>query len=265
MTKLVGVLNITPDSFSDGNKYNNIKSAKSHLKKLILDGANIIDIGAESTRPGATPISYQEEWQRLEKILPELINDVKIYNKTNNNNIEISLDSRHYQTIIKALDLGIDIINDVSGFETKEMIEIAARSGKKIIVMNNLGVPANKNKIIPENLDVIEVIISWMQKKLSQLIKAGIKKEQIIFDPGIGFGKNALQSIEILKNIDKFRIFNIPLFIGHSKKSFLDNFFDSKNKEKNKEDKTLLISQYLIKKNVEYLRVHDIRDCAKIT
>jgi len=262
MTKLVGVLNITPDSFSDGNRYNDIISALAHLKRLIYDGADIVDIGAESTRPRAVLITHQQEWKRLREILPKAVAYIKNYNKNTGNNIQISLDSRHYQTIREALKLGIDFINDVTGFEDTEMIELAVLSRCKIIVMHNLGVPADKNKIIPENLDVVKVIIDWMEQKLLSLIKAGIKKEQIIFDPGVGFGKNATQSIEILRNIDKFRVFGLPLFIGHSKKSFLDKFVQQK-KNYSKESKTLEISGYLIEKNIEYLRVHDVAENKK--
>ena len=259
MTKLVAILNITPDSFSDAGKYNNLNSAISYLKQLIEQSADIIDIGAESTRPGANPVTYEEEWERLKTILPEAIDYIKSYNKQNNKNILISLDSRHYKTVKKALELGIDIINDVSGFEDPKMIELAARSGKKIIVMHNLGIPADKNKIVPKNLDVIQVIIDWMKNKLEKLTDSDVKKEQIIFDPGIGFGKDAEQSINILNNIDKLRILDLPLFIGHSKKSFLSNFIpESHLNIADIADKTLIISKYLAEKQVEYLRVHDV-------
>ena len=250
--KFFGILNITPDSFSDGGKFCEVKSALNHLEKLVNDGADIIDIGAESTRPNATPITAEEEWDRLKEILPKVINEIK----TNHPEIKISLDSRHHQTIAKALDLGIDIINDVSGFEDRNMVELAAGSGKKIVVMHNLGVPADKNKIIPENLDAIEVLINFMKAKLVQLKKAGIKKENIIFDPGIGFGKNARQSIYIIENIERLHTLEIPILIGHSKKSFLDEM--DFGQIKTREEKTALVSAELIRKGVGYLRVHDI-------
>ena len=243
LTKLIAILNITPDSFFDGGKYNAPDLALQQAQKLIDDGADIIDIGAESTRPGAIPITTEEEWKRLEQILPLIIKLAK------NHNVKISLDSRNYQTIYKALECGgIDIINDVSGFSHPKMIELAAQSGKKIIVMHNLGIPADKNKIIPTDLDVIEVIIEWMAERLNLLLQSGVKQQQIIFDPGIGFGKNAAQSMAIIKNIERLKIFNLPLLIGHSRKSFLDY----------NENKTAEISSYLAKKHIEYLRVHNI-------
>lgn len=252
-TKFFGILNITPDSFSDGGKFYDVKSALNHLEQLISEGADIIDIGAESTRPNAIAITAENEWSRLQEILPAIIKKIK----NNYPQIEISLDSRHHQTISKALDLGIDIINDVTGFDDENMVKLAAKSGKKIVVMHNLGVPADKNKIIPEHLDVTEILTDFIKTKLEQLQNAGIKKENIIFDPGIGFGKNAKQSIYILNNIEKLQNLGIPLLIGHSKKSFLDEMdFGEVN---SREEKTALVSAELIKKDVEFLRVHDVR------
>ncbi len=248
MIKLVGILNITPDSFSDGGKFYNSNNALIQTQKLIKDGANIIDVGAESTRPGATPIDKNQEWQRLENILPKII---KIAHQ---NNVKISLDSRHYQTIKKALDLGIDIINDVTGFDNKDMALIGAKSNKKLIVMHNLGVPARKDLIIDQNLDEIEEIKNWMKKKISFLQELGVKKENIIFDPGVGFGKNAKQSINILNNINQFKDLGLEIFIGHSKKSFLDEV----NEKGDRDSKTIFVSKNLIGKGVRYLRVHDV-------
>jgi dihydropteroate synthase len=252
VTKFFGILNLTPDSFSDGGKFNEVDLALSQTKKLIEDGADIIDIGAESTRPGATPITATQEWHRLEKILPEIIN----YTKKNHPQIEISLDSRHPETIFKALELGIDIINDVTGFENIEMIKLANASQKKIVVMHNLGIPADKSKVLPEDSSPTEILISWIKTKLNQLTKSGIKQPKIIFDPGLGFGKTAKQSIHILENIEKLKALEIPLLIGHSKKSFLDEM--DFGEKKSREEKTILLSKKLIDEGVNYLRVHDI-------
>ena len=129
VTKIVGILNITPDSFFDGGKHNQSKTALFHLEQLIKEGADVIDIGAESTRPNAIPIDDIEECARLEDILPQAIRIVQKYNQKNQSKIEISLDSRHSKTVAWALDLGVDIINDVFGFEDEKMIQLAAKSG----------------------------------------------------------------------------------------------------------------------------------------
>jgi dihydropteroate synthase len=257
--KLVAILNVTPDSFSDGARYNKVEKSFEHLQELIRQGADVIDIGAESTRPGAVPISVSEEWNRLHVILPAAIDYVKRYNHENRTHIQISLDSRNYQTISKGLKLGIDIINDVSGFNSKRKAVLAAASGKKIIVMHNLGIPANKNKIISPEFNVIEEVIRWMQQKECELWEYGVKKHQIIFDPGIGFGKNSIGSIEILKNIDELRSLGMPILVGHSKKSFLSDVkLEKKFGEDSKENKTLAVSNFLARHGVEYLRVHDV-------
>ncbi len=253
-TKIVGILNITPDSFFDGGKYYQKENALKQLKILLEQNVDIVDIGAESTRPNATPINDEEEWQRLKDILPFIIFTVQKHNIQNQSQVEVSLDSRHSKVVAWALDLGIDIINDVSGFEDLGMIELAVKSGKKIVAMHNLGVPADKNKIIDENLDVVEVVIDWIKNKTEQLIKAGVKREQIIFDIGIGFGKNSAQSIKLLKEIDRLRVLDLPLYIGHSNKSFLDDW--AIEGCDNREKKTSAVSAYLVSKNIEYLRVH---------
>lgn len=251
--KLVGILNLTPDSFSDGGKFNDLENAVKQVEKLIKDGADIIDVGAESTRPDATPINAEEEWKRVEKILPEII---KI---SHENNIEVSFDSRNASNVEKALALGIDIINDVTGFEDEEMIKLAQKSAKKIILMHNLGVPARKDVIIDKNLDEINEIKNWAKSKIQTLQSAGIKKENIIFDLGIGFGKDAQQSINILENINKFFDLNLKIYIGHSRKSFLDQInYDPTFGQDNKDNRTLFISKKLIDQKVDYLRVHDV-------
>lgn len=261
VTEFFGILNLTPDSFSDGGKFNQLESALKQTQKMIDEGADIIDIGAESTRPNSTPISHEIEWDRIKNILPEIIK------LAHNNNKKISLDSRHYQTIKKALDLGIDIINDVSGFCDPNMINLASKSQKLIILMHNLGVPAKKEVIIDKNLDVIKTIIEWSLSKIELLEKHNIKRENIIFDPGIGFGKDAQQSIYILENIDKFKILKTKILVGHSRKSFLDHIKFDHNFKLNSEEKfvedirdiqTLIVSKMLQEKGVDYLRVHNI-------
>lgn len=193
-TKLVGILNITPDSFSDGGKFNSSENALSKLKEMIADGADMIDIGAESTRPNSTPISTNQEWQRLEEILPELIAEIKKYP-----HLQSSIDSYHFENIKKAYELGIDVINDVSGLVDDRIIDFIAEKNITTILMHNLAIHANPEIIVNKNLDINREIITWAEEKISYLEKRGVKKSQLIFDPGIGFAKDAAQSINILK------------------------------------------------------------------
>lgn len=256
MTKFVTILNLTPDSFSDGGKFNQKETALKHLKKLLNSGADMIDIGGQSTRPGAPVITANEEWDRLKDILPFLIDEIKNFKIKSGKKIEISLDSYHPENISKALDLGIDIINDVSGFVSEKMQKIAVKSQKKLILMHNLGVPSDPNIIMDVNLDIIEELIQWARDKIKKLTDIGIKTENIIFDPGIGFGKNYQQNIAIIDRIDELKILNLPLYVGHSRKRFLNYLNDAEFKNKNIEEKTNIITKYLIAKNINYVRVH---------
>lgn len=252
-TKIVGILNVTPDSFSDGGKFNSLDGAMTHLKKMIADGADVIDVGAESTRPGATPIGPEEEMKRLHKILPAVIFEVKKSPKK----IEVSIDSYHFATIKKAYEMGVDIINDVGGLSDERIMQFIGEKKLKTILMHNLKIPPLPDIVINQYANVAEEILIWAREKIMKMGKKNIKAEQIIFDPGIGFGKNSWQSIRILKNIDAYKALGLPIYIGHSKKSFLKeiNFFESAT---NVEEKTLIISDYLIHKNIDFLRVHDV-------
>ncbi|MDB2414857.1 dihydropteroate synthase [Rickettsiales bacterium] len=249
--KLAAILNLTPDSFSDGGKYISKESIIARVVSLIEEGADIIDIGAESTRPGAIPLSAKQEWERLSPYLSEIINICK------KRNIITSLDSYHPENVKKAIELGIDWINDVTGLDNPDMVDVLKDNDVKIVIMHNLGVPADKSNVISEDKDPIDVILNWTQNKLKELHKSNISSSRLILDPGIGFGKNAKQSLEILDNAEKLLLAGLPVFIGHSRKSFL--FSNAENISIAQRDaKTIDISLRLYAKNIDYLRVHDI-------
>lgn len=255
LPKIVGILNITPDSFSDGGKFFKKNQALLHLKNLLAEGADIIDIGAESTRPNSQLLEHKEEWQRLENILPEIIFEISKFNKKHQKRIIASIDSYHYENVVKAYEIGIKIVNDISGLVDERIIEFIAQKNLNTILMHNLAIHANPDLIINQNLNVNEEIITWAKKKIIFLRGFGIKKSQLIFDPGIGFSKNSQQSIRVLKNIDYYKTLGLPIYVGHSKKSFLDEL----KIEGDRAQKTLSVSQFLAKKGVDYLRVHDVK------
>ncbi len=238
--KLTGIINITPDSFSDGGKNLSPQTALKAIDEMIEDGADIIDIGAESTRPSATALTHEQEWERLEPVLLSL--QSKVY---------FSIDTRHPQTAAKAIALGAGWVNDVSGFSNQEMVESVRGSDCKLVVMHSLSVPADKNIILPEKHDPVELIIKWAKKRFAELEKAGIGRERLIFDPGIGFGKNAQQSMAIINGAERFAELGVPVLFGHSRKSFLGDVAG--------DDATIKISQILADKGVDYLRVHNIK------
>jgi len=259
-SKIVGILNLTPDSFSDGGKYFDEKKALFYLEEMLMAGADIIDIGAESTRPNAQILNAQEEIARLENILPKLIFAIKNFNKIHNKNIQTSIDSYHLETIIFAHKIGVEIINDVSGLIDEKIIDYIAQNNLTAILMHNLAIHSNPELIVNRDLNVVEEIISWAHQKINYLTARKIQKSQLIFDPGIGFAKNSTQSIRILKNINAFRVLNLPIYVGHSKKSFLDAINIPSQPNLDRTAKTLILSQYLAQKNVEYLRVHDVKE-----
>ena len=259
-SKIVGILNLTPDSFSDGGKYFDEKKALFYLEEMLVAGADIIDIGAESTRPNAQILNAQEEIARLENILPKLIFAIKNFNKIHNKNIQASIDSYHLETIIFAHKIGVEIINDVSGLIDEKIIDYIAQNNLTAILMHNLAIHSNPELIVNRDLNVVEEIISWAHQKINYLTARKIQKSQLIFDPGIGFAKNSTQSIRILKNINAFRVLNLPIYVGHSKKSFLDAINIPSQPNLDRTAKTLILSQYLAQKNVEYLRVHDVKE-----
>ncbi len=245
MTKLVGILNITPDSFSGDGLSSDLSSALKHFDEMVNDGADIIDIGCQSTRPGAEIISAVEEWHRLEPFLQK-IKDKKI---------PISIDSFHAEVIEKSLPYNITYINDVSG-GSAEMARLAAEYHKKFIFMHSVTIPADKNKSLPENINIISYLSEWLLEKISFFTSLGLKKENLIFDPGIGFGKTIKQNLELIANIESFKKFGLEIYVGHSRKSFLSTFTDKPASERDSE--TALISNFLARKKVDYLRVHNI-------
>lgn len=259
-SKIVGILNLTPDSFSDGGKYFDEKKALFYLEEMLVAGADIIDIGAESTRPNAQILNAQEEIARLENILPKLIFAIKNFNKIHNKNIQASIDSYHLETIIFAHKIGVEIINDVSGLIDEKIIDYIAQNNLTAILMHNLAIHSNPELVVNRDLNVVDEIINWAHQKINYLTARKIQKSQLIFDPGIGFAKNSTQSIRILKNINAFRVLNLPIYVGHSKKSFLDAINIPSQPNLDRTAKTLILSQYLAQKNVEYLRVHDVKE-----
>ncbi len=242
MTKIVGILNYTINSFSDAGKFFSIDKALIHIKKLFKDGADIVDIGATATSYGATLLSAEEEWDRLEPLLKQCAHNKKI-----------SIDTFHYETAEKAINLGIEFINDTSGGKDERMLKVIAASPHvKYIAMFSLVLPAQHNVRISN----ISEIAEWGEKQIERCMAMGIKKEQIIFDPGIGFVTTPEQSIEVIKNISIYKKLDVPIYIGHSRKSFFTSINQAIPPHE-RDIETLAASMYLLNK-VDYLRVHNV-------
>lgn len=246
--QLVAAINITPDSFSDGGDYVDVEKAIARINQCLAEGATVIDVGAESTRPGAILISPEEEWSRLEPVLAAI--------KEKCNIPVLSIDTRQASVAKKALAYGVDCLNDVSGFDDPAMRELAANADVDIVVMHHLGVPANKQEVIALDESPVSVVYTWGLEKIKQLEAAGIDRSRIIFDVGIGFGKNAEQSACLLKNISVFHELGVRLFVGHSRKSFLNMITELSFADRDLE--TAVISAHLAKQGVHFIRIHNV-------
>lgn len=241
LTRFVGILNITPDSFSDGGMHAlDPRWARGRFEELVAQGAEIVDVGAESTRPGAKPTEFEQEWARLEPALSAIAQS-PLRKKA-----LLSIDTRHGEVARRALQLGADWLNDVSAFESEAMQKAALESEARLIFMHNLGVPADRAKVLGSEVDPVETILEWAEQRLVALERLGISRNRLIFDPGIGFGKSPSQNHALIAEISRFRLLGVPLFVGHSRKSF----------EPARD--TVEVSRQLARAGVEFLRVHEV-------
>ncbi|MDX1901604.1 MAG: dihydropteroate synthase [Gammaproteobacteria bacterium] len=255
--QLMGIVNVTPNSFSDGGQFHSAHEALQHIEHLIQTGAEIIDIGAEATNPKATKLDAETEWQRLEPILIALAQQKKNFLLP----VKISIDTRHASVAERALDLDVDWINDVSGLEDPFMLKIIAEKNCDVVIMHHLGIPVNPAVTLPENENPTDIILKWAEQRIATLQAQGIPTENIIFDPGIGFGKTAQQSLQLIQEITRFQSLGTRMLVGHSRKRFLDIFTPKNFSERDLETAALSI-QYL--RQVDYLRVHQTETHARL-
>jgi 2-amino-4-hydroxy-6-hydroxymethyldihydropteridine diphosphokinase/dihydropteroate synthase len=248
----MGIVNVTPDSFSDGGELVSWESVAAHVDALVAAGAELIDVGAESTRPGATPLRHDEEWARLEPILGRLVDKFggALLRP------QLSVDTYHPDTARRALALGVDVINDVSGLTSPAMLELAATSAKDWVAMHNLGVPADRSKTLPPDQGAGEAVERWLEQRLGEWQRAGLDLSRVVFDPGIGFGKNPLQSLELLRDMRRFQRYGLRCLVGHSRKSFMHGF--AGQDRENRDLFTLGASLNLCAQQVDILRVHNV-------
>lgn len=248
-TQIMGVLNITTNSFSDGGDFLDFENAKKHLNQLIIDGADIIDIGAESTKPYSKPISSEEQLKRLVPILE--------YIKLKEIKTPISIDTRNAEVAQKCIDFGVSIINDVSGFDfDKKMADVIANNPQiKIILQHSQGTPETMQDA-PHYENLMDEIFINLKTKIDFALSKGIKKENIIIDPGIGFGKTKAHNMEILKRWQELKTFGCPILIGLSRKSLL-GMPEATNEEK--DIYTLALDSVLITQKIDYIRVHNVK------
>ena len=246
LPNIMGILNLTPDSFSDGGKFNKKNQGSRHAFKMFKSGANIIDVGGESTRPESKEINVKKEWNRINEIL-------KLICKK----IPVSLDTRKPEIMEKGIKLGVNIINDISGLsydiKTKNIIK---KYRIPFILHHSQGTPENMQKN-PKYKNELLDIYDFFEKKIKFLRSMGIKHNNIIIDPGIGFGKNLKHNMNIISKISIFHSLGFPILVGNSRKRFIKEL-SGKNDTKNRIGGTVASSIYLMMQGVQILRIHDV-------
>ena len=245
---IMGILNLTPDSFYDGNIFNNKKKALLKTEVMIEDGAKIIDVGGCSTKPGSENVDLEEEWKRIGDIIEEI--------RKNFPNIIVSVDTFRSQIVKRCFDVGIDMVNDVSAGEfDSKMFEVVSKLKLPYILMHNRGNSKTMMNFTNYN-NLLSDMISFFVKKIEVL--HSLKMNDIIIDPGFGFAKTYDQNIEILDNLDYFSILDLPILVGLSRKSFVQKKFNVSLKNSLKG--SLILNKIALKNNASILRVHDVKE-----
>ncbi|MBO3445005.1 dihydropteroate synthase [Clostridium sp. CCUG 7971] len=242
-TYIMGILNVTPDSFSDGGNFNSVETAIKHAKDMINEGADMIDLGGESTRPGHKYVDEDEELRRIIPIIKELKKEVKV---------PISVDTYKSKVADGALELGVEMINDIWGLRKDEnMANVIAKHDAHVCIMHNQdGTEYDK--------DIMESIKEFLTESIEIGINAGIDKEKIVLDPGIGFGKTVEQNLEVLKRLDELNELGYPILLGTSRKSVIGNVLNVEPKER--VEGTIATTVLGIRDGVDIVRVHDIKE-----
>ena len=246
-TGIMGIINVTPDSFSDGGKYANVEAAVMRAKQMVADGADIIDIGGESSRPGAEPISANEECRRVVPIVQALAEQFQI---------PISVDTYKAEVAYEALSAGACVINDITALHgDPNMCQILADAQAGVILMHMQGVPATMQKA-PTYQNVVVEVHAWLTEVASQAVDRGIDSSRIMIDPGIGFGKTFDHNLEILRNLIQFRGIGYPLLVGVSRKKFIGQILDLPVHQR--EEGTAATVAWSIINGANVVRVHDV-------
>ena len=245
---ILGVLNLTPDSFSDGGKFNTKKKGINHAIKLYKEGADLIDVGGESTRPGSKEVNKEDEWNRIKDILKSIVKK-----------IPISLDTRKSEIMKNGIKVGVKLINDVSGLSfDPETINILKKYKIPFVIQHTLGTPENMQKN-PKYKNELLDIYDFFEEKIKLLRSKGIKHNNIILDPGIGFGKKLKHNMNLIRRVSIFHSLGFPILVGNSRKRFIKDI-SKKNDSYTRIGGTISSSLYLMMQGVQILRIHDVNE-----
>ncbi len=248
----MGILNLTPDSFYDGGRYLNTQRIAKRIEEMVEEGADIIDIGAESSRPGSGRVPLDVE---IERLLP-------VFERISDFDVQFSIDTHKPEVAQIALEHGFHIINDIyGGGQNGEMFRIAARFQVPIIIMHMRGTPETM-QVNPEYYDVIFTLMKYFNERIEAAKLAGLQDDQILIDPGIGFGKRIEDNDQIIWHLEKFKMLGYPIVIGASRKSFLST---DKDPPKSRLAASIAAAAMAMERGADIIRVHDVRDSVKCT
>jgi dihydropteroate synthase len=259
-TLIMGILNVTPDSFSDGGQFLGVDEALAYAEQMISEGADIIDVGGESTRPGGEPVTFEEEINRVVPVIEALAR------KTNT---PISVDTTKSEVARAALDAGAAIVNDISALRFDFFVaDAVARAGAGLVLMHSRGTPATMHRL-PPVADIMEEVTSSLRASVNMAVRRGVKRESIVIDPGIGFGKSQEQNLELIAKLDQIiaAFPDLPVLIGTSRKSFIGKILaDESGTPAPAEDRlhgTMASIAAAVLHGAHIIRVHDVKAAAE--
>ena len=244
---VMGILNVTPDSFSDGGRHQAPKAAVAYGLRMVEEGADILDVGGESTRPGAAPVAVEEELARVTGVIRELAEQTRT---------PISIDTRHPAVARAALDAGAAIVNDVTGLRDPEMRAVVRATGAGAVIMHMRGEPRTMQQA-PAYTDVVGEVYDWLQRRVGEVVAEGLAPDTLVIDPGIGFGKTSDHNLALLGALRRFAEMGPPLLVGLSRKRFIGDITGAPVDDRLPGSLTALV--WCIWRGASILRVHDVR------
>ena len=252
-TAVMGVLNVTPDSFSDGGRWLDPDLAMAHGREMVAEGAAIIDVGGESTRPGAVPVPEEEELARVVPVIEAL---------AETGEAPISIDTRKPSVARRAIEAGASIVNDTTGEEfDREMDTVAATTGAAVVVMHSRGTPATMRSLTDYD-DVVTDVASFLRRRAEDMVEAGVARDSIALDPGFGFAKTPKQNLVLLNRLDEILTLGYPLLVGTSRKSFIGAVLDLPEDER--VEGTAATVAWAVAKGAHIVRVHDVEQMSRV-
>ncbi len=250
---VMGILNVTPDSFSDGGRFLRLDDAVRRAEEMVAEGADLIDVGGESSRPGSDPVPLDEELDRVIPVVEALAKRIPA---------PISVDTYKAEVARRALDAGAALVNDISAMRfDPRMKELIAERGVPVILMHMLGTPRDM-QISPSYEDVIGEISAFLRDRIAEAVSAGIARTQIVVDPGIGFGKRVADNLEIVRRLDAFHALGCPILLGPSRKSFIGKALDLPSEERL--EGTAAVVALSVLRGAHLIRVHDVRQMVRV-